>query len=160
MTKSVARTGKALERSEAGVAMPVPEGEPPTTAALRNLDDPELYINRELSLLEFQRRVLEEAENPANPLLERVKFLSIFSSNLDEFFMVRVAGLLKQVASGSQDVGIDGRSASAQLRLIREHVCQLAAESHHHWQRELRPALERVGIRILEFADLTRPQRE
>jgi len=132
---------------------------PPATSGPSNLDDPELYINRELSLLEFQRRVLEEAEDPSNPLLERVKFLSIFSSNLDEFFMVRVAGLLKQVASGSQEVGLDGRSASAQLSLIRQQVCQLAAESHSHWQTELRPALERAGIRILDFAELTPEQR-
>jgi polyphosphate kinase len=140
--------------------MGVPEGQPPPSSTQQRLDDPELYINRELSLLEFQRRVLEEAEDPSNPLLERVKFLSIFSSNLDEFFMVRVGGLLKQVASGSQDVGIDGRSASAQLQLIREQVCRLATESHRHWHGELRPALERAGISILEFADLTREQRK
>src|SRR3954468_20245310 len=77
----------------------------------------ELYVNRELSLLEFQHRVLEEAQDKRNPLLERVKFLSILGSNLDEFFMVRVAALLKQVASGSSDVGLDGRSATAQIAL-------------------------------------------
>jgi polyphosphate kinase len=136
----------------------VAEAEPPAGAA-RNLDDPELYISRELSLLEFQRRVLEEAEDPTNPLLERVKFLAIFSSNLDEFFMVRVAGLLQQVASGALDVGIDGRSASAELQLIHQLVSQLAAESHKHWHGELRPALERAGIRVMAFADLSEEQR-
>src|SRR5579871_3821952 len=75
--------------------------------------DPELYINRELSLLAFQRRVLEEAEDEGNPLLERVKFLAILGSNLDEFFMVRVAGLAAQMDSGSIEVGPDGSSPRA-----------------------------------------------
>src|SRR5215472_9137292 len=75
------------------------------------LASPELYINRELSLLEFQKRVLQEAQDPENPVLERVKFLSIVSSNLDEFFMVRVAGLQKQAASGTQEASVDGLPA-------------------------------------------------
>jgi polyphosphate kinase len=120
----------------------------------RSLDDPELYINRELSLLEFQRRVLEEAQDPANPLLERVKFLAIFSSNIDEFFMVRVAGLLKQVASGTSEVGIDGRSAGTQLQLIRQVVSELSTEAHRLWREVLRPELAEAGIQILEFSKL------
>jgi polyphosphate kinase len=159
MTRSIARQASTLERKQAPPATQVAEAEPPPLAAPRNLDHPELYISRELSLLEFQRRVLEEAEDPTNPLLERVKFLSIFSSNLDEFFMVRVAGLLQQVVSGSLEVGIDGRSASSELQLIHELVSQLAAESHKHWHGELRPALERAGIRIMECADLSKEQR-
>jgi polyphosphate kinase len=134
-------------------------GEPPSTSKPSAFDNPELYINRELSLLEFQRRVLKEAEDPANPLLEKVKFLSILSSNLDEFFMVRVAGLLKQVATGSTEVGIDGRSASAQLELIRHEVAEIAKEAHRLWREDLRPALERAGIRIVEFSDLSPEQR-
>jgi polyphosphate kinase len=157
MPRSVARRAKAVERKQAAAATQVAEAEPPATE--RNLNDPELYISRELSLLEFQRRVLEEAADPTNPLLERVKFLSIFSSNLDEFFMVRVAGLLQQVASGALDVGIDGRSASAELQVIHQMVSQLAAESHKHWHGELRPALERAGIHVMEFADLNKEQR-
>ena len=133
--------------------------EAPPPSAPPELDAPELHLNRELSLIEFQRRVLEEARDPANPLLERVKFLSIFSSNLDEFFMVRVAGLLKQVASGDQELGADGRSASAQLQLIRQQVAQLAEESHELWHQELRPALANAGIRIAEFSRLTRTER-
>src|SRR5215469_14609590 len=159
MARSVARRAKTLERNEAPTAIQLAEAEPAPPPAPHNLDDPQLYISRELSLLEFQRRVLEEAEDPTNPPLERVKFLSIFSSNLDEFFMVRVAGLLQQVASGSLEVGIDGRSASAELQLIHQQVSQLAAESHKLWHGELRPALERAGIRIIEFADLSKEQR-
>src|SRR4030095_12178322 len=73
-----------------------------------SLSDPSLYINRELSLLEFQRRVLEEAQDENNPLLERVKFIAIFGSNMDEFFMVRVANLLREVDANVGDLSIDG----------------------------------------------------
>ncbi|HUI43688.1 MAG TPA: polyphosphate kinase 1 [Terriglobia bacterium] len=124
-----------------------------------NLNDPELYINRELSLLEFQRRVLEEAQDPGNPLLERVKFLSIFSSNIDEFFMVRVAGLLKQAASGAAEAGIDGRSAGTQLQLIHAVVSELSAAAHRLWREVLRPELAAAGIHILEFTELDEEQR-
>src|SRR4051812_1338498 len=81
-----------------------------------------LFLNRELSLLAFQIRVLEEAQDERNPVLERVKFLAIVGSNLDEFFMVRVAGLLAQVEAGSMDAGPDGMNASAQLVAIRREV--------------------------------------
>jgi polyphosphate kinase len=123
------------------------------------LDSPELYINRELSLLEFQCRVLEEAEDPSNPLLERVKFLAILGSNLDEFFMVRVSGLMKQVASGSADVGRDGRPASTQLQLIREKVRRIAAQAHKLWSQELRPALKQEGIHLVDSASLDKDER-
>src|SRR5437660_1746608 len=84
-----------------------------------NLLDPELYLNRELSLLAFQRRVLEEAHDETNPLLERVKFLGILGSNIDEFFMVRVAGLAAQVEAGTVEAAPDGMSPRAQLVAIR-----------------------------------------
>ena len=89
------------------------------TAPSVSFDDPALYVNRELSLLEFQRRVLEEAQDASNPLLERVKFLSILGSNLDEFFMVRVAGLLNQLESGVLDTGPDKMPPAQQLEAIR-----------------------------------------
>jgi polyphosphate kinase len=123
------------------------------------LESSELYINRELSLLEFQRRVLQEAEDPENPLLERVKFLSIVSSNLDEFFMVRVAGLQKQAASGSQEASVDGLPAAIQLQLIREEVRRIVEEIHHHLRDELLPALEREGIRISDISALSPKER-
>ncbi len=82
---------------------------PLKVADFPELNDPALYLNRELSHLEFQRRVLEEARDRRNPLLERVKFLSIFGSNIDEFFMVRVAGVMQQIENGVQETGMDGR---------------------------------------------------
>ncbi len=100
-----------------------------------DLYDPELYFNRELSLLEFQRRVLAEARDPYNPLLERVKFLAIVGSNLDEFFMVRVVGLKKQVAAGVMRLPADGMPPAAALAEIRKVATQLMNQS-----RELFPA--------------------
>jgi len=84
-----------------------------------SLDDPSLYVNREISLLEFQKRVLEEARDGRNKLLERVKFLSIVTSNIDEFFMVRLAALKQKLSAGSQDLSIDGRTVSQQLAAVR-----------------------------------------
>src|SRR5215218_4539236 len=103
-------------------------------------NEPSLYVNRELSLLAFQHRVLEEALDPTNPLLERVKFLSILGSNLDEFFMVRVAGLLAQVDAGTTDTGPDGMSPSATLVSIRREVKKLIVEAYRCW-RELSDSL-------------------
>jgi polyphosphate kinase len=125
----------------------------------KDLKSPELYINRELSLLDFQHRVFEEAQDPENPLLERVKFLAILSSNLDEFFMVRVAGLQKQMASGSQDVGIDGRTAGEQLEIIRPEVRRLVQKIQDLLRHTIRPALEKAGIVILDYAALAPEER-
>jgi polyphosphate kinase len=124
-----------------------------------DLDDPQLYINRELSLLDFQRRVLEEAQDGHNPLLERVMFLSFVGSNVDEFFMVRVAGLKRQVEKGVSDPGPDGMSSSEQLRAIRASVIRLNRGAQECWSKELVPALEQAGVRILNYADLSEEQR-
>ena len=83
------------------------------------LDSPELYLNPHLSLLTFQRRVLEEAQDRSTPLLERVKFVSILGSNMDEFFMVRVAGLWSQIETRTTEISMDGKSPGEQLELIR-----------------------------------------
>ncbi|MGE5646237.1 MAG: polyphosphate kinase 1 [Acidobacteriota bacterium] len=123
----------------------------------RDLNDPQLYINRELSLLAFQRRVLEEAEDRTNPLLERAKFLSILGSNLDEFFMVRVAGLAAQVDAGSVDAGPDGLSPRAQLAAIRREVKKLFKEAHQCLDKLL-PLLEEQGIRVHGYSGLSAAQ--
>jgi len=127
-------------------------------AARVDLDDPELYINRELSLLTFQLRVLEEAQDERNPLLERLKFLSILGSNLDEFFMVRVAGLIAQVDAGIVEVGPDGMTPRAQLSAIRREVKKLLAEAHKCLDKQLMPALREAGISILNYSELNEGQ--
>lgn len=124
-----------------------------------DLKDPKLFINRELSLLEFQRRVLEEAQDDRNPLLERVKFLSIVGSNLDEFFMVRVAGLKKQVEAGVLDFPPDGMSPAEQLAAIRKTAIRLMSDARDCY-RKLLPLLEKTGIHILKYADLNVRQKE
>ena len=123
------------------------------------LNNPELYINRELSLLEFQSRVLEEAADSSNPLLERVKFLAILGSNLDEFFMVRVSALMKQVASGTAEVGLDGRPPTAQLELIREKVRQIAKQACELWRKEVQPCLNEQGISLVDLCCLADDER-
>jgi len=124
-----------------------------------DFDHPSLYLNPELSLLEFQRRVLEEARDPRNPLLERVKFLAILTSNLDEFFMVRVAGLLQQIENGVQDASIDGRQPASQLAAIRTEVMRLFGEAYAAYRDELLPALANAGITITEYSSLHASQQ-
>jgi polyphosphate kinase len=114
-----------------------------------NLDDPSLYINRDLSWLEFNRRVLEEAQDPTVPMLERLKFLAIFSSNLDEFFMVRVGGTQQKVQANIPiGSGADQLSPRAQLDKIRQTVSELVAEQYRVLGNEVLPALEARGIVI------------
>jgi polyphosphate kinase len=123
------------------------------------LNDPKLYTNRELSLLDFQRRVFAEACDESNPLLERVKFLSILSSNLDEFFMVRFAGLRQQVESGVTELSIDGRTPAAVTEAIRIDVTALVSEAYEFWEKTLCPELRKVGIHISHYEDVTKKQR-
>ncbi|MBP7689061.1 MAG: polyphosphate kinase 1, partial [Thermoflexales bacterium] len=127
--------------------------------AVLSLDDAKLYINRELSQLEFFRRVLDEAKNEHNPLLERVKFLSIVGSNLDEFYMVRVAGLRQQIAAGLIDPSADGATPAEQLAAIRKAASRLMAESRVCLQDQLMPALDQAGVHILDYAQLNEGQR-
>lgn len=144
---------KAVEsRRRKKASPPAPE------VAAVDLNDPSLYINRELSLLAFQRRVLEEAEDPRNPLLERVKFLAILGSNLNEFFMVRVAGLLSQMDAGITDAGPDGMPPRAQLVAIRREIKRLLAEAYK-CLAVLTAELEDAGIRILEYRALNEVQQ-
>ena len=110
-------------------------------------------LNRELSSLEFYARILELASDPSVPLLERVRFCSIFSSHLDEFFMVRVAGLLGQEDAGVGTRSPDGRTASEALAEIRERVLDLMSRQSKLWKRELRPALAAEGIVVAHVED-------
>lgn len=123
-------------------------------------NDPQLYINRELSMLEFQRRVLQEAQDESNPLLERVKFLAIVGSNLDEFFMVRVAGLKKQVDAGVVELPADGMTPARQLAEIRKVATQLMTEARECLRDELMPQLVKSGIYVLDYQALTDRQKE
>jgi polyphosphate kinase len=122
---------------------------------------PEHFINRELSWLEFNARVLEEAQDASNPLMERVKFLAIVSSNLDEFFMVRVAGLREQAFGGvaAQDVAADGLDAITQLQRISKRVRELVGQQYRCWNEDILPALAEQGIQVLTADECDKTQR-
>ena len=122
----------------------------------------EHFINREISWLSFNERVLEEAQDLNNPLLERMKFLAIFSSNLDEFFMVRVAGLREQAfgRAAAQDASPDSMRPIVQLAKIAKKTRQLVAQQHRCWEDSVRPALAARGIEILHPDDLKKEQRK
>jgi polyphosphate kinase len=123
------------------------------------LQMPERFINRELSWLEFNQRVLDEAYNPVHPLLERLRFLSISASNLDEFFMVRVAGLKAQVTARVRSISPDGRTPLQQLTAIGENVSKLMSDQHRCW-KELLIELDRKGMSILGMEDLSELDRK
>ena len=131
----------------------------PRPKASPKLDSPELYLNPHLSLLAFQRRVLEEARDRATPLLERVKFLSILASNIDEFFMVRVAGLWQQIENRSIETHIDGRSARRATGIDSPGSDFAHHEMYRVWREELAPELRGAGINILEPGELN-PQQQ
>ncbi|HEY6107715.1 MAG TPA: polyphosphate kinase 1 [Gemmatimonadales bacterium] len=123
---------------------------------------PEHYLNRELSWLEFNARVLEEAADVSNPLLERLKFLAIFSSNLDEFFEVRVAGLQQQLYAGiePQDYAADGMDPGQQLAAIDKRVRELVAQQDRLWHEDVMPALAAQGIAWVRYAQLSEAERQ
>ncbi|HKX01812.1 MAG TPA: polyphosphate kinase 1 [Methylomirabilota bacterium] len=119
---------------------------------------PDAFVNRELSWLEFNRRVLEEAQDPSVPLLERVKFLAIFSSNLDEFFMVRVAELKRRIRAGDATTGPDGLSPTKVLAAVADQVHRLVAAQHRCFLEELGPILASEGIRLVRPKEVTTEQ--
>ena len=122
--------------------------------ARTSVDNPAYYINRELSWLQFNRRVLEEAQDENNPLLERLKFLAISASNLDEFFEVRVAGLVQQIEDGYTEAGPDGLTLTEEREAISEEVHQFVAEQYQSWNDQLRPQLSEKDIRVLALHEL------
>ena len=121
-------------------------------------DSPRRFINRELSWLAFNTRVLEEASNPRHPLLERVRFLSISADNLDEFYMVRVAGLVDMLPTRSTMLSDDGLTPAEQLAAIRERASTLLAQQQNVWEA-LQGELREAGIAVLEAGELSESER-
>lgn len=124
-----------------------------------DFSDKSLFINRELSWLEFNQRVLDQALNPDNPILERLKFLCIVSSNLDEFFEVRVAGLKQQRQTHTSETGPDGLSAGETLALISDRSRKMVDDQYRCWRDEIAPELERQNIRFHTYPDVPEPER-
>jgi polyphosphate kinase len=139
--------------------VPVPGGTAEVVDPDPDLDDPRLYLNRELSWIEFNTRVLELAEQDDQPLLERAKFAAIFTSNLDEFFTIRVAGLHDQVDAGLSEPGPDGRTPAQVLDELRDRIAELSARLTRCVERELRPALAEHGICVVSLDDVDAEQR-
>src|SRR3954470_18797116 len=133
------------------IQLPETSGQTPPE---KKFSAPENFINRELSWLEFNRRVLEEAQDATQPLMERVKFLTIFSSNLDEFFEIRVAGIKQQIESETSDVGPDGLSPTELFNSIQRLAHELVTTEYALWQDELAPLLAKNGIRVHDVANL------
>src|SRR5438067_3296147 len=129
------------------------------TPSAKEFDRPDLYINRELSWVEFNRRVFGEAKDCRHPLLERVKFVSIFDSNLDEYIMIRLAGLKDQLAAHVISLSPDGLTAEEQLAVVRELQAPLIQEVHYYWLNDLIPLLAEQHIHIMDYEQLNEAQR-
>src|SRR6201993_1467772 len=119
-----------------------------------SLDNPEYYLNRDTSWLGFTRRVLEEASDEGNPLLERLKFLSISASNLDEFFEVRVAAMMQQIEDGYNEAGPDGLTLTAKRDVLNRLTHEFVDDQYECWNARLRPSLAESGIRVLGLHEL------
>ncbi len=152
-------TSVALNGDDGDVAAPDAPGLDDTAPRVPDLDDPSLYMNRELTWLAFNQRVLHEADDPRNPLLERLKFLAIVSNNLDEFFMKRVGGLKQQIAAGVTQATVDGRKPAEQVEACREVTDIMQADQERIFA-ELMAALEKHDIRLVSIQSLDNAARE
>jgi polyphosphate kinase len=132
---------------------------PPAAAPPLDIESPTLFLNRELSWLRFNLRVLEEAEDARHPLLERVKFLAIFATNLDEFFMIRVSGLRRQIAGGAGETPPDAMTPSEQMLAICRDVRAHLERSRTCWSQDLLPKLREAGIHVLHTSELEQHER-
>ncbi|MGI8734424.1 MAG: polyphosphate kinase 1 [Pyrinomonadaceae bacterium] len=141
---------KETPRADLSVAAPQPQSVPAS----------ELFINREASLLEFHRRVLEEALDQSNPTLERLKFLSIFCSNLDEFFMIRVSGLKEELEEKFTQLSLDGMTPSEQLRMVRDRVIPMSAQLHRCLTADILPKLSSEGIALVSYKSLGHSEKQ
>ena len=142
------------------VADPSSEPMDPSADLAVDLNSPRLFINRELSWLQFNLRVLEEAEDQRHPLLERVKFLSIYATNLDEFFMIRISGLRCQLLGVATEAPPDGMTASEQITTIRQELTGQLGRYQACWSQDLLPKLREAGIHVLHYDDLSITERE
>jgi polyphosphate kinase len=147
--------GRRLRKRKPVEAAPGPSPTDWSRLDPEDLSRPELYINRELSWLAFNERVLAQAQDSSHPLLERVKFLAITGTNLDEFFMVRVATILKKFRAGIEEVSIDGLTTEQELATIRQRALAQIDEQTACWARSLRPLLAAEGIHFLDAGDHT-----
>lgn len=153
------RTVTATQDAHHGVRAPGATAPRPVPEEA-DLDDPRLYFNRELSTLDFNRRVLWQARDERYPILERLFYLAITGSNMDEFFRKRVGGLKRQAAAGVRDLTVDGRSPQEQLQLIRKAVRETYADMETAWTEELAPCLRaEVGLQIRHYEELTPEQQ-
>ncbi len=158
-TKAAARTKPAGKKGAAGQPGAQKEAAFLKDASALGLRDPRLYINREISWIEFDRKVLETAMDKRVPLLDRVKFLAIFFNNLDEFYMVRVMNLQRQARSGVAPTGADQMPPARQLSEIRRRVQEMLDAAEVLWFDELKPALAKKDIRFVKYEDLTGRQK-
>ena len=150
---------RAARRTPQAQSDDVPPPLPPVEG-VPDLNDPLLYINRELNWIEFDRKVLDEACDPKTPLLEQLKFLAIFHNNLDEFFMVRVANIIRQFKIGAPSTSADGLAPVKQLAEIRRRVLGMLTRAQNHWKQKLLPELAKKGINIIRYKDLTVKQKD
>ena len=153
------RTRKVAAAKPAAKKAAGPAKAAPSVAKVIDVTDPEYYLNREISWIDFDRKVLEQAQDPTVPLLERVKFLSIVYNNLDEFFMVRVANVWKQVQSGAEATGPDKLPPRRQLAEIGRKVRELTDDAEELWKKKLVPELAKKSIYLVNYNDLSERRR-